>query len=139
MATSVVDSPPSSDRAPQDAAGNGAGAQTPGSGDPAPEAPQDEAQAAPRCASCGAPRNPGQDWCLQCGAGAPGSIGSRAWRPWVIALAATAVLLLGAAAAAYAALKKEPKHAAVITATVAQAPPPSATVPTTPAPTTPTA
>jgi hypothetical protein len=82
---------------------------------------------------------PGQDWCMQCGAGAPGSVETRPWRPWAIALAATAVLVLGAAAAAYAALSKEPKHAPVKVATVAQAPPPApAPVPTTPVPATPT-
>jgi hypothetical protein len=135
MATTVVDSPPSPDGAPQGAENGAAGIQPPGAGDPgAPAGPAAPAPAV-RCASCGAPMAAGQDWCMQCGAGAPDSIGARAWRPWAIALGATAVLLLGAAAAAYAALNKEPKKAAVTTATVAQAPPPA--VPTTPTPSTP--
>ena len=52
---------------------------------------------------------PGQDWCLQCGAGAPGSLdaGGPSWRSAAVILTATAVLVLGAAAAAYAALDKE--------------------------------
>ena len=51
----------------------------------------------------------GQDWCLQCGAGAPGSLdgGGPSWRSAAVILTATAVLVLGAAAAAYAALNKE--------------------------------
>jgi len=129
MATVV--SPPSQDRG-SPAAGSQApaGEPSPGAGPPPAAAPDGHP-----CATCGAPMAPGQDWCLQCGAGAPGSVGSRDWRPWAIALGATAVLLLGAAAAAYAALKKEPKHAAVTTATVAQATPPPATTPVpTPAP-----
>ena len=58
--------------------------------------------------------DPGQDWCLQCGAGAPGSLdaGGPSWRSAAAILAATAVLVLGAAAAAYAALNKEGAHKA---------------------------
>jgi hypothetical protein len=77
---------------------------------------------------------PGQDWCLQCGAGAPGSISDSGWRPAVTVLAATIVLLLAAAAAGYAALSKKPRHAALVTATVAQTTPaPAPGVPTPPA------
>ena len=140
MATSVVESPPSPDRAPQGAEEGGANAQPPGADGAGAPGAQPGAGGSPltaRCASCGAPMAGGQDWCMQCGAGAPGSIGARAWRPWAIAFGATAVLLLGAAAAAYAALNKEPKKAAVTTATVAQAPPPAATTPTPVTPTTP--
>jgi hypothetical protein len=130
MATSLADSPPAQDPHPQDAGPDGSGAT------PDPTAQAQAPRAGTACTKCGAALAPGQDWCLQCGAGAPGSVGSHAWRPWAIALGATAVLLLGAAAAAYAALSKEPKHAAVMTATVAQATPPAATTPapaTTPA------
>lgn len=138
MATSLVDSPPAQDQQPPDAGQNGLGAADPGAASPG----QDGAASAPRtaaCTSCGAPMAAGQDWCMQCGAGAPGSVERHPWRPWAIALAVTAVLVLGAAAAAYAALSKEPKHAAVRVATVAQAPPPApAPVPTTPVPSTPT-
>jgi len=76
-----------------------------------------------------------QDWCLQCGAGAPGSIGSPGWRSAATILIATALLALGAAAAGYAALSKKSHKPATVTATVAQAPPPAVT--TTPAPITP--
>jgi hypothetical protein len=132
MATSLADSPPAQDLQPQEAGPNGSGAA------PDPSAQAGAPRAATGCAKCGAPLAPGQDWCLQCGAGAPGSVGSHAWRPWAIALGTTAVLLLGAAAAAYAALSTEPKHPAVMTATVAQVTPPAATTPapaTTPTPT----
>jgi hypothetical protein len=73
-----------------------------------------------------------QDWCLQCGAGAPGSIGSRGWRSAATILTATALLALGAAAAGYAALSKKSPKPAAVTATVAQAPPPAAVPPITP-------
>ncbi len=129
MATSLADSPPAQDPPPHSADPNGSGAA------PAPSSPTGTQQAAGSCAKCGAALAPGQDWCLQCGAGGPDSVGSHAWRPWALVLGATAALILGAAAAAYAALSKEPKHAPVTTATVAQVPPPA----TTPAPaTTPT-
>jgi hypothetical protein len=84
-----------------------------------------------------------QDWCLHCGAGAPGSLGEGgpSWRSAATILAATAVLVLGAAAAAYAALTKEGAHKArPVTVAVAQTPAavtPSATTPVTPIPTTP--
>jgi hypothetical protein len=132
MATSLADSPPSQDPPPQAAEPNGSGAA------PSPSPPTGAQPAPSTCAKCGAALAPGQDWCLQCGAGGPDSVGSHAWRPWALVLGATAVLLLGAAAAAYAALSKEPKHAPVTTATVAQATPPAATTPapaTTPTPT----
>jgi hypothetical protein len=76
---------------------------------------------------------PGQDWCLQCGAGAPGSLGTPGWRSAATILGAVAVLMLGAAAAAFAALSKSPHKTPVVTATVAQAPTPAPAV-TTPAP-----
>jgi len=75
---------------------------------------------------------------MQCGHGAPGSVGDRSWRPWAIALGATAVLVLAAAGAGYAALSNKPQHAAIRTLTVAQVAP-AATTPATPAPTTPVA
>jgi hypothetical protein len=87
----------------------------------------------------------GQEWCLQCGAGAPGTLASeRDWRPLALIGAVTAILLLGAGTAAYAALNqtpvKPPPHVLI-----AQVVPPAATPPstlstptTTPTPTTPT-
>jgi hypothetical protein len=87
--------------------------------------------------------DPGQDWCLQCGAGAPGSLddGGPSWRSAAAILTATAILVLGAAAAAYAALNKEGAHKtptviAVATTPTAATPTPT-TTPVTPTPTTP--
>jgi hypothetical protein len=71
----------------------------------------------------------GQDWCLQCGAGAPDSLGTPSWRSAATILGVVAVLVLGAAAAAFAALSKGAGKAPVVTKTVAQAPAPSATTP----------
>jgi len=78
---------------------------------PAPDSPQD-GQPAPeaqrQCAKCGAPLAAGQDWCTNCGAGAPGSLGalSPGWRSAAAVLTALAVLIAGAATAGYAALHK---------------------------------
>jgi hypothetical protein len=59
------------------------------------------------CSHCGASMQEGQDWCLQCGAGAPGgSPTGPGWRSAAAVLGATGVLVLGAAAAAYAALQQ---------------------------------
>jgi hypothetical protein len=54
-----------------------------------------------------------QDWCLQCGAGAPGSLsGSGArWRSTAVILGACAILVGGSAAAAYAALSQKHSNA----------------------------
>jgi hypothetical protein len=109
----------------------------------APESPETATAPQPTCANCGAAMTPGQDWCLQCGAGAPGSLdgGGPSWRSAAVILTATAVLVLGAAAAAFAALDKEgtPKAHPTIVA-VAPAPTtvtPTPTTPVTPTPTTP--
>lgn len=102
---------------------NGA-APTPESVQPAAPTPVEQT-----CARCGSSMALGQDWCLQCGAGAPGSIGSPGWRSAATILTATAVLALGAVAAAYAALSKGTPPAHVVTTTVAQATAPTATVP----------
>ena len=48
----------------------------------------------------------GQEWCLQCGAGAPGSLATPRWRSGAAVIAAAAILAVGAAAAGYAALSK---------------------------------
>ena len=71
-----------------------------------------------------------QDWCLQCGAGARGSIGSPGWRSTATILAVTVLLALGAAAAGYAALSKKTPKPPTVTTTVAQAPVTSATTTT---------
>jgi hypothetical protein len=75
---------------------------------------------------------PGQDWCLQCGAGAPGSLGTPSWRSAATILGVVAVLVLGAAAAAFAALSKGTGKAPVVTKTVAQTPVVTTPVGTTP-------
>jgi hypothetical protein len=140
VATLLADSPPApSDepKAPDAVAGapqapaNGA---APAPAD-APVVPAAPAPAAHPCARCGATMAPGQDWCLQCGAGAPGSIGSPSWRSAATILTATVVLALGAVAAAYAALSEHAPPTHMVTTTVAQATTPTVTVPppTTPA------
>lgn len=103
-------------------------------------APPAEQQAAPTrpCAKCRSPLAAGQDWCLQCGAGAPDSLRARTptWRSAAVILSALAILVLGAAGAAYAALSKGAGKAPAAT-TVAQVPAPAATTPsTTPPPVT---
>ena len=91
------------------------------------------------CKNCGKPMDAGQDWCLQCGAAAPGALGTRSpgWRSAALILGATAILVLAAAAAAYAALT-EPGKSSQQTQTIAQVPAPT-TVTTPAAPVTPPA
>jgi len=90
-----------------------------------------------------------QDWCLRCGAGAPGSLqaDSHHWRSIAAVLSAVALLVAGAAVAAYAALSKSSTKPRRAVATLAQAPavpsapgaaaPPPPTTPATPTPATP--
>jgi hypothetical protein len=103
-------------------------------GQPAPQPEPGAASAATpqrACANCGAPMDGAQDWCLQCGRGAPGSLRKHAagWRSGATVLAAAAILAVGAAAAAYAALSKEGAKPRVVRTTVAQSAPPAASVP----------
>jgi hypothetical protein len=90
----------------------------------------------------------GQEWCLQCGAGVPGSLATRSpsWRATATVISLTAILALGAATAAYAALTKPNTVHRVVTiaqvpasTTTTSAPAATATTPVTPPPTTPTA
>jgi len=125
MATLLADSPP----APSDG-------QAPPDGPPGPPGTPAEPAAPPQpvlaersCTRCGTALLAGQDWCLQCGAGAPGSLGTPSWRSTAMILGAVAVLVLGAAAAAVAALGKGSPKARVVTATVAQTPPPATSAP----------
>jgi hypothetical protein len=79
----------------------------------------------------------GQEWCLQCGAGVRGSLGSHGLRSAGAILGGAAVLALGAAAAGYAALNKTTPKPRTVTAIVAQAPvatPPPAVAPPTSTP-----
>jgi hypothetical protein len=109
--------------------------QTPGAGPGGPPAPERA------CANCGSPLNPNQDWCLQCGAGTPESLTTRApsWRSAAAIFSIAAVLALGAATAAYAALSKGSGKPRSVVTTVAQATVPATTTPITPTtPATPT-
>jgi hypothetical protein len=77
-----------------------------------------------------------QDWCLQCGAGAPDSLTSRTptWRSAAVIVTTLAVLVAGAAGAAYAALSKGAGKAKLTVTTVAQVAAPAASAPATPVP-----
>jgi hypothetical protein len=123
----------------------------------APEAPRETPQEQPpnkpeavrTCASCGSPMEADQDWCLNCGTAASGSLGQRpGWRAASTVIALTLVLVLGAIAASYAAITggdgKKPAAAAPAPAAAqqqAQATPPATTPPAASEPTasTPTA
>lgn len=87
------------------------------------------------CSKCGLPLQAGQDWCLQCGTGKPGSLGGGpGWRTGIAILAATALLVIGASVAAYAALNKstpKPKVAVAVVKGLGTSTTP-ATTPTTP-------
>ncbi len=89
-------------------------------GDPG-ESSASGAAAEARCEKCLAPMAPGQEWCLQCGAGARGSLSRPSWRSAAAILTAVAVLVLGAAAAGYAALTKKSSKPPRVTKIVAQA------------------
>ncbi len=94
----------------------------PGSSEPPPTP---EADTERRCSNCGSVLVPGQDWCLDCGQGAPGSTeDTPGWLPVGLLAAAAVVLVLAAAVTGYAALNQSSKTppAPTIT-TVAQAPP----------------
>lgn len=104
-------------------------------GRPEQAVPAEQQSSARRCANCGASLLDGQDWCLQCGTGAPDSLRARTptWRSAAVILTTLALLVIGAAGAAYAALSKGGGKARPAVSTVAQAPPTPATVPPTPA------
>lgn len=126
MSTLVADS--------RDAAAEAAQNSTPpatgdGSPPPAPPPPTGQAPSGASCANCGAALAPGQDWCLQCGTAAPGSVGGPGWRGIAVVALATVALVLGAAAAGWAALSKHARRAPVRTTTVAQVTPPAAAPP----------
>jgi hypothetical protein len=95
-----------------------------GDGQAQPAAPAQAPGVVRSCANCGAPLSGGQDWCLHCGTGAPGSLlsGSHHWRPAAAVLSAVALLVAGAAVAAYAALSKSSGHPRRPLSTLALAP-----------------
>jgi hypothetical protein len=117
--------PPAAPTEQQTVAGPAGGPGAPGA--PAPPAAQRA------CANCGAPLAGDQDWCLQCGTGAPDSLRSRApsWRSAAVLTGVLVILVAGAATAAYAALGKGDGKPRQATATVAQAAP-AATTPVAP-------
>ncbi len=92
----------------------------------------------PVCSNCGHAMAPEQDWCLNCGAAARGSVGGAGWRSAAGIAAITIALVLGAAAAGVAALTKKSPATPVTTTTVAQAPPPATSTPGVTTPSTPT-
>jgi hypothetical protein len=104
-----------------------------------PEHPPSLPEAVPTCKACGAPMEPEQDWCLTCGAAAPGSLGQRPGLRAVSTIGAlTVALVLGAVAAGYAALHdngNKPAQQASVPA--AAAPVPQQAAPTPPATQTP--
>ncbi|MFI4991934.1 MAG: hypothetical protein ACHQHO_13615 [Solirubrobacterales bacterium] len=126
MPTALADPPAAPTEQQQPAAGAPGGAVQP--------APVEPRVGARSCAKCSAPLVAGQDWCLQCGTGAPDSLRTRTptWRSAAVILTTLAILVAGAAGAAYAALSKGGGKAAPAATTVAQVSVPA----TTPAPTT---
>jgi hypothetical protein len=126
VSTALAD-PPAAPAEQQPLAGANGGA-------PAPSPPASRRA----CSNCGAALADGQDWCLNCGAGAPDSLSSRTptWRSAAVLLTTLAVLVAGAAGAAYAALDKGAGKPRPTGTTVAQAvvPPATATTPVTPPP-----
>ncbi|HEY2570511.1 MAG TPA: hypothetical protein VGI27_03515, partial [Solirubrobacteraceae bacterium] len=129
MSTALAD-PPAAPTEQQPSAGAPAG--------PEQAAPTEAHAPARQCSKCGAALLDGQDWCLQCGTGAPESLRARTptWRSAAVILTTLAILVLGAAGAAYAALSKGGGKAAPAVTTVAQVPaattpPPTTTLPPT--------
>jgi hypothetical protein len=87
------------------------------------------------CPHCGTPLQEGQQWCLNCGACEPGSLGERPnLRPLTVLALTAAILAIGAAVAVAAAINE---HSAPSSHTVALVPAttPTTALPTTPAPT----
>ena len=110
-------------------------------GDGAPDAAPDGAPATPpadpdvrTCSACGAELEPGQDWCLSCGAAAT-PLGARPGRRALLSVASLVLLLVaGAVAASVAALSDDRAPGAVASAPATQPPaavPPAATTPET--------
>lgn len=127
MATLLAD-PPSPLGAPQ---------APPSEGPETPPAPAVAASPTRTCANCGGPLQSGQDWCLQCGAGAPGSLSTpaRNSRRGAMVLGAALLLIAGAATAAYAAWGPTTTHRVIaIVAQQAPAAPTAPAAPVTPAP-----
>jgi hypothetical protein len=104
----------------------------PGAGDAASSAMANGALASEpggrSCAKCGQPLQEGQDWCLHCGTGAPGSLGrGPGWRTAAAILVSTLVLIAAASVAAYAALEKKEAKPTTVAKTPTVGAPASAT------------
>ena len=125
----VDSSAPREAEQPAAADGQAGGSTPPGAGEPSAQAASGRT-----CASCDAPLQDGQQWCLHCGAGQPGSLGEpRGWRPLSTLALAALLLVVAAAAAGAAALGSHKSTPPAAPLTVAQAPatatPPPATAP----------
>ncbi len=137
MSTLVDEQPAAPEREPQadqgDEADRAATSADPRAGPPGRRRAIRARTAAPRWSRA-------QEWCLQCGAAAPGALERSPWRSTGLIVAVIAALGLGAAAAAVAALNQHSATQPTVTHIVAQAPatPPPATTPT-PVPATPPA
>ena len=124
---------PSPEQQDGDPPGAGRRPEAPNAGE-ASAAPQQggEAAAGRACEQCGAPLNPDQNWCLQCGTGAGSASAGPGWRTAAAAIGASAVLALGAAAAAFAAFKEgspPPASPSTVAQTPASTTPPAGTTP----------
>lgn len=92
---------------------------------------QEPAAPGHECRHCGTPLQEGQQWCLNCGACEPGSLGERpSWRPLTVLALTAAILAAGAAVAVAAAIKE--RNAAPAGKTLALTP--AATTPSTAVP-----
>lgn len=87
-----------------------------------PDEPVAEPAPAHVCSNCSAPAEPGQHWCLECGAELPQERRS-GLRP-VVGIATTLVVLVGAASAAGFTLLQDGKQPPPPATTIAQTPPP---------------
>jgi hypothetical protein len=131
----VVADPPVPPPADPAALNGGAPEQPPAEIPPAP-APEVAAEKFPACRNCGTPMHHLQDWCLECGAAAPGRLRQRGgWRMATSVTGLTVLIASGIVAASYAALSSDSKRAVSRpAAVVAAAPvtPPAATTPVVP-------
>lgn len=138
MNTLLADPPAASGTEQPPSSGSPPGPSVPPEGAPDPATPAQPPESEHVCAHCGTPLQEGQQWCLQCGACEPGSLGERPnWRPLTTLALVAAFLAAGAVAAGAAALSQNNTTAPRTTALVpAPAPGVSTPTPTAPLPTT---
>ncbi len=139
MNTLLADPPAASGTEQSPSSGGPPGPSVPPEGAPDSATPAQPPRYEHVCEHCGTPLQDGQQWCLQCGACEPGSLGERPnWRP-LSTLALLAVLLAAGAAVAGAAALSKHKAAPHATALVLTHPAlgtSTAAPPATPLPTT---